>query len=253
MSLFRNVVWFMKGSKEYTSGGYAAAAKHFKADDLDVKCDGKSFMITGANSGIGKETALEIAKRGGTVHLVCRNPQYGEAAKAEIMEATGSSNVHLHILDMSQPKSVHAFTRKFGEENEKLDVLINNAGCMVNTRELQEDGLEKNFATNTLGTHIITVGLIDLLKKSSDPRVVIVSSGNFHTKMGDKLRTVGQGADTMLWLAVVDSLKEKQPSGQFWQDRVPVAKHLPLAWTKSSAEEEKKLMESLDTLTEQFK
>jgi len=318
MSIFRNTVWFIKGMKEYTQGGYTAAAKHFNQDDLNVKCDGRSYMITGANSGIGKDAAMEIAKRGGTVHLVCRNPEYGETAKNEIIEQSGNSNVHLHILDMSLPRDVHAFTRKFSEEQEKLDVLVNNAGCMVNTRELTKDELEKNFATNTLGTHIITKGLLDLLKKSSDPRVIIVSSGgmlvqklnvsdlqfeklspfdgtmayaqnkrqqivmaeryaadeptiqfatmhpgwadtpavrnsmpDFHAKMKDKLRTVGQGADTITWLAIVERSKLAS-SGDFYQDRTAVSKHLPLAWTKSSTEDEDKLMNALDEMYKKF-
>lgn len=318
MSFFRNSVWFVKGLNEYTKGGYASAAKHFNAEDLNVKVDGRSFMITGANSGIGKEAATEIARRGGHVHLVCRNPTYGEEAKQEIISTTGNSNVSLHILDMSHPKDIHAFTRKFSSENDKLDVLINNAGCMVNTRELTAEGLEKNFATNTLGTHIITQGLVELLKKSSDPRVIIVSSGgmlvqklntedlqfekmspfdgtmayaqnkrqqivmteqyakqqpsihfasmhpgwadtpavrnsmpDFYEKMKNKLRSVSEGADTLVWLALVsrDKLKE---SGLFWQDRVPVSKHLPLAWTKSSEQDEAKLMGSLDSFFKQF-
>jgi len=318
MTIYRNSVWLVKGLREYTTGGYAAAAKSFNPEDLNIKCEGRSFMITGANSGIGKEAATEIAKRGGQVHLVCRNPAYGEEAKQEIMTATGNSNIVLHILDMSQPRDIHSFTTKFTAENDKLDVLINNAGCMVNTRELTADNLEKNFATNTLGTHIITKGLVDILKKSSDPRVIIVSSGgmlvqklntedlqfeslnpfdgtmayaqnkrqqivmteqygkmfpevhfssmhpgwadtpavrnsmpDFHAKMKNKLRSIGEGADTMVWLALVDRTKI-QESGLFWQDRTPTSKHLPLAWTKSSAQEETKLMESLEAFTKQF-
>ena len=65
MSLWRNVVWFAKGFKEYTRGGYASASKHFNAGDLDVDCGGKIFMVTGANSGIGKQAVKEVAKRKG--------------------------------------------------------------------------------------------------------------------------------------------------------------------------------------------
>jgi len=318
MSIFRNTVWFLKGMKEYTTSGYASAAKHFVNEDLNVDCGGRSFLITGANSGIGKEAAMEIAKKGGTVHLVCRNPEYGEAAKNEIQEASGNANIHLHILDLSLPRDVCAFTKKFSQEQEKLDVLVNNAGCMVNTRQITTDELEKNFATNTLGTHIMTKGLIDLLKKSSDPRVIIVSSGgmlvqklnvndlqfekmspfdgtmayaqnkrqqiimaekyaaaepsinfstmhpgwsdtpavknsmpDFHAKMQGKLRSIAEGADTITWLCIVDKSKLGQ-SGDFYQDRSVVSKHLPLAWTKSSKEDEEKLMAELDQLYKKF-
>ncbi|KAL4609087.1 dehydrogenase/reductase SDR family member 12 [Arapaima gigas] len=176
MSLYRNAVWFVKGLQEYTRAGYEAAAKHFVAGDLDVDLSGRSFVITGANSGIGKATACEVAKRGGTVHMVCRNKERAEAAKRDIVEQTKNENVHIHLLDMSSPRQVWEFAENF-KKNNSLHVLVNNAGCMVNQRELQEDGLEKNFATNTLGTFILTTALIPALKKSHDPRVVTVSSG----------------------------------------------------------------------------
>ena len=168
MSLFRNTVWFVKGLKEYTQGGYLTAAKQFKQSDLDVDCTGKRYMITGSNSGIGKQSALEIARRGGTVHMVCRNPKYAEDAKNEIIEATKNENVHVHILDVSNPKEILKFTTTFTSENTEngLNVLINNAGCMVNTREETQDGIEKNFATNTLGTYLLTEGLMPLLLNS---------------------------------------------------------------------------------------
>ena len=101
MSIFRNTVWFLKGLREYTASGYTAgidqsehsitlmmtvltnqiaASANFNEAELDVDCKGKSYLITGCNSGIGKQTALEISKRGGTVHMVCRNPDTsGEA------------------------------------------------------------------------------------------------------------------------------------------------------------------------------
>ncbi|XP_038258433.1 dehydrogenase/reductase SDR family member 12 isoform X5 [Dermochelys coriacea] len=176
MSWYRSTAWFLKGLWEYTRSGYVSASKHFVPADLEVNVIGRSFMITGANSGIGKATAMEIAKRGGTLHLVCRNAERAEEAKREITTETGNQNIFLHILDMSNPKGIWEFAEKFKTEH-KLNVLINNAGCMVNKRELTEDGLEKNFATNTLGAYILTTALLPLLEKEDDPRVIIVSSG----------------------------------------------------------------------------
>uniref|UniRef100_A0A8B9GYH0 Dehydrogenase/reductase (SDR family) member 12 n=1 Tax=Astyanax mexicanus TaxID=7994 RepID=A0A8B9GYH0_ASTMX len=153
MSLYRNAVWFLKGLQEYTKSGYEAAAKHFTATDLEVDLSGRSFIITGANSGIGKTTANEIAKRGGTVHLVCRNKSRAEEAKKEIVEQSKNEKIHVHIVDMSSPRQVWEFASGFSQ-NHSVNVLINNAGCMVNQRELTEDGLEKNFSTNTLGKYL---------------------------------------------------------------------------------------------------
>ncbi|EAX08888.1 dehydrogenase/reductase 12 [Homo sapiens] len=87
-----------------------------------------------------------------------------------------SENIFLHIVDLSDPKQIWKFVENFKQEH-KLHVLINNAGCMVNKRELTEDGLEKNFAANTLGVYILTTGLIPVLEKEHDPRVITVSSG----------------------------------------------------------------------------
>jgi len=311
MTFFRNVVWFCKGLKEYTKSGFETASKKFNPSDLEVSCNGQSYMITGANSGLGKQTALEIAKKGGTVHLVCRNPKFAEEAQKEIQDVSNNSNIYVHILDMSDPKAVRSFAEGFSEP---LNVLINNAGCMVNQRTLTEDGFEKNFATNTLGTHVLTENLIpNLLKTSSDekPRVVIVSSGGmltqklnmedlnfekgnfdgttayaqnkrqqiimteqyanqypdifwasmhpgwadtpavrtsmpeFYEKMKDKLRTVEQGADTIIWLACSKNALENT-NGLFYQDRQPVSTHLPFAQSRSTAEECKQFMAKLD-------
>lgn len=317
MSFYRNTIWFVKGLQEYTKSGYETAAKCFAPNDLDVNLSGRSFVITGANSGIGKATAQEIANRGGTVHLVCRNKGRAEAAKDEIVERSQNQNVHVHIVDMSSARQVWEFANNFTLNN-TVHVLVNNAGCMVNQREVTEEGLEKNFATNTLGTYILTTALIPALKKAEDPRVVTVSSGgmltqkldtddlqfekgafdgtmayaqnkrqqvilterwasqhkeihfssmhpgwadtpavqlsmpSFHAKMKSKLRTEAMGADTAVWLAV-SAAAAKQPSGLFFQDRKAVSTHLPLASTKSTPQEQEKLLTVLEELALKFK
>ncbi|TNN33229.1 Dehydrogenase/reductase SDR family member 12 [Liparis tanakae] len=181
MSVYRNAVWFVKGLQEYTRSGYEAASQRFVTSDLEVDLSGRSFMITGANSGLGKRMALEVATRGGTVHLVCRNQSRAEAARQEIIEHSKNQNVHVHVVDLSNARRVWEFAQSFSESS-SLHVLVNNAGCMVNQRELTEDGLEKNFATNTLGTYVLTTALIPALKRVQDPRVVTVSSGGMLTQ-----------------------------------------------------------------------
>nr|XP_058897626.1 dehydrogenase/reductase SDR family member 12 isoform X3 [Kogia breviceps] len=176
MLLYRSAAWFAKGLREYTKSGYESASKDFIPDDLEVQVPGRAFMVTGGNSGIGKATAFEIAKRGGTVHLVCRDQNRAEGARGEIIRESGNQNIFLHIVDLSDPKTVWQFVENFKQEH-TLNVLINNAGCMVNKRELTEDGLEKNFATNTLAVYVLTTALIPVLEKEHDPRVITVSSG----------------------------------------------------------------------------
>ncbi|XP_038051293.1 dehydrogenase/reductase SDR family member 12-like [Patiria miniata] len=182
MTLYRNSVFIVKGLREFCRSGYESAAKHFDPKDLEVDLSSQSFMITGANSGIGKCAAYELAKRGGTVHMVCRSEVRGQEALKEITESSGNQNVHLHILDMSQPRRVYEFATQFRESGKVLNVLVNNAGCMVNTREVTEDGLEKNFATNTMGTYLLTTALLPLLTNSAGSRVVTVSSGGMYSQ-----------------------------------------------------------------------
>uniref|UniRef100_A0A0D9RYM3 Dehydrogenase/reductase 12 n=1 Tax=Chlorocebus sabaeus TaxID=60711 RepID=A0A0D9RYM3_CHLSB len=174
MSLYRSVVWFTKGLREDTKSGCESASKDFVPHDLEVQVPGR-FLVTGGNSGIGKATALESPSEDGTVHLVCRDQARAEDARGEIIRESGNQNIFLHIVDLSDPKKIWKFVENFKQEH-KLHVLINNAGCMVNKRELTEDGLEKN-ATNTLGVYILMTGLIPVLEKEHDPRVITVSSG----------------------------------------------------------------------------
>jgi len=185
MSLYRNTVFIVKGVREFCRSGYESSVKQFDPRALDVDLSSQSFMITGANSGIGKCTALEIAKRGGTVHMICRNHERGQEAFEQIVKESGNEKIHLHILDMSQPKRVCEFAHQFKENNGSLNVLVNNAGCMVNSREVIEEGMEKNFATNTMGTYLLTTELIPLLSNNPGSRVVTVSSGGMYTQKLD--------------------------------------------------------------------
>ncbi|XP_072033637.1 dehydrogenase/reductase SDR family member 12-like [Amphiura filiformis] len=186
MSLYRNTAFLFKGLREFTKSGYTSASKSFDASALEVDMSSQAFMITGANSGIGKAAAVALAKKGGTVHMVCRNTERGEAAKQEIIDDSGNQNIHLHIVDMSDPKKVFQFASEFVESGKPLNVLVNNAGCMVNDREVTADGLEKNFATNTMGTYLLTTTLIPCLSQQPfKPRVITVSSGGMYTQKLD--------------------------------------------------------------------
>ena len=111
--------------------------------------------------------------------MVCRNPKYAEEAQTEIKDASKNENIFIHILDLSDTKAVVKFATEF---DQSVNVLINNAGCMVNERTITESGLEKNFATNTLGTHILTE---KISKGSKLARVIIVSSGGMLTNKLD--------------------------------------------------------------------
>ena len=141
-----------------------------------VDMTGKTCVVTGANSGIGKETALGLARLGSRVVLVCRNRQKGESALADIQRETGSSQLDLLIADMSSFGSVRALAAQIHERCPRIDVLINNAGAAVRERTLSADGIEMTVAGNYLGAALLTMLLLDVLKSSAPARIVNVSS-----------------------------------------------------------------------------
>jgi NAD(P)-dependent dehydrogenase (short-subunit alcohol dehydrogenase family) len=137
---------------------------------------GKICIVTGANSGIGKETALGLAQMGVRVIMVCRNAEKGKAALEDIRRESGSSQVDLLIADMSSQASVRALAEQIQRKYPRLDVLVNNAGGAALARTLSADGIEMTLATNHLGAALLTLLLLDLLKASAPSRIVNVSS-----------------------------------------------------------------------------
>ena len=137
---------------------------------------GKICIITGANSGIGKETALGLAQMGARVVMACRTVKKGEAALEEIRRESGSSQVDLLIADMSSQASVRALAEQIQRKYPRLDVLVNNAGGAAPARTLSADGIEMTLATNHLGPALLTLLLLDVLKASAPARIVNVSS-----------------------------------------------------------------------------
>ena len=137
---------------------------------------GKTCIVTGANSGIGKETALGLAQMGARVVMVCRNAEKGKAALEEIRRESGSSQVDLLIADMSSQASVRALAEQIQQKYPRLDVLVNNAGGAVRARTLSADGIEMTLATNHLGAALLTLLLLDRLKASAPSRIINVSS-----------------------------------------------------------------------------
>ena len=136
----------------------------------------KIVMVTGANSGMGKVTALELAKKGATVVMVCRNKQLGEEAKADIISQSGNKNIDLLIADLSSQKSIRQFVQDFKNKYDHLDVLVNNAGLAFSKFNKSVDGIEMTFAVNHLGYFLPTILLLDSLKAAPSGRIVNVSS-----------------------------------------------------------------------------
>src|ERR1700685_3857269 len=137
---------------------------------------GRICIVTGANSGIGKETALGLAQMGARVVMVCRNVEKGKVALEEIRRESGSSLVDLLIADMSSQASVRALAVQIQQKYSRLDVLVNNAGGGAPPGARSADGIEMTLATNHLGAALLTLLLLDLLKASAPSRIINVSS-----------------------------------------------------------------------------
>lgn len=134
------------------------------------------MIITGANTGIGKETAIDLARRGGKVYIACRDPVRGVEALKDIQDKSESTNVYFLQLDLGQMESIRQFTKKFRSAEDQLHILINNAGIMACPRSQTRDGFEAQIGTNHLGHFLLTNLLLDLLKNSAPSRVITVSS-----------------------------------------------------------------------------
>lgn len=164
----------------FDRSGFQRHAASFAKSDLDVDLSGRVCLITGANSGIGFETALALAARRATVWLLCRNRERGDNAAREIRRRTGSRRVHAAELDVSDLRAVRRFVRDL--EPRVVDVLVHNAGVLPDSRMESPAGHELTFATHVLGPDLLTRLLLPKLRLSGDARVVFVSSGGMYTQ-----------------------------------------------------------------------
>ena len=137
---------------------------------------GKTFVITGGNSGIGYEAALMLAKKNAHVILACRSPQRASDALASIRAAVPTANVDVMRLDLASLKSVRAFAEELTGKHKKIDGLINNAGLMALPYTKTEDGFEMQIGTNHLGHFALTGLVLPSLLNAPGARIVNVSS-----------------------------------------------------------------------------
>ena len=162
------------GKSTYRTDGWDPASR--MTDPTPPALADRVWIVTGANSGIGKATALGLARLGGTVVLACRNAERGAAAREEIVRSTGNDKMSVMIVDMANQASIRSFAEEFLRTHDRLDALVNNAGVFRRRRNVTVDGFEETFAVNYLGGFLLTHLLLDLLKSSAPSRVVNVSS-----------------------------------------------------------------------------
>ena len=253
------------------------------------------------------------------MHLVCRDPVAGEQARQDILsQASPDARIELHLVDLSRPSQIRGFCDSFTKKYSTLDVLINNAGVLLNERVETPEALEKTFATNTLGTYLMTTLLLPILRNSQDPRVIAVSSGGmyntaldtsdlqslsaaktfdgvqayaqtkraqvelteywaktypdnamfvsmhpgwtstpglekslpgFHGALKDSLRTLDEGADTIVWAAMVPDLKKRVRNGSFLFDRKEAQQHLTWGGTQTGPQVVESLVKECDRVS----
>ena len=150
--------------------------KHWTFDNIPDQ-SGRVAVVTGANSGIGYETAHRLAARHARVVMACRNLDKAEAAKARILNDVPHAALQVMPLNLSSLASVQAFAEAFLAEHERLDLLINNAGVMIPPYSTTEEGFELQFGTNHLGHFALTGRLLPLINRTPKARIVTVSSG----------------------------------------------------------------------------
>jgi dehydrogenase/reductase SDR family protein 12 len=211
---WRSLLFGIDGWRHYMKAGYERAAKSFDNSHLARDLTGRHVMVTGANSGIGYETARQLALQGATVCMVCRDRQRGtdarDAIRAELRamsvgtqpesnvlekntksaaddDDSHSARVSLRVCDVSSQRAVRDLVTAYVDSGDPLHVLVNNAGCMVHDFRETDEGLEVNFATNAVGPFTLTEGLLPILRRSgvaaNEPsRVICVSSAGMLTE-----------------------------------------------------------------------
>lgn len=136
----------------------------------------KNVLITGGNAGIGKATAIGLAKQGHRIYIACRNASKGKKVIEEIKSASGNDKIKFLSCDLASLESVRACAKSFQGQEKRLDILVNNAGLIVNDLKHTKEGFELQFGVNHMGHFLLTTLLLDQLLAANKPRIVTVSS-----------------------------------------------------------------------------
>ncbi|XP_060030753.1 retinol dehydrogenase 12 isoform X4 [Erinaceus europaeus] len=180
-----------------------------------VQLPGKVVVVTGANTGIGKETARELARRGARVYIACRDVLKGESAASEIRADTKNSQVLVRKLDLSDTKSIRAFAEGFLAEEKQLHLLINNAGVMMCPYSKTTDGFETHIGVNHLGTGVTTYSVHPGIVSSELVRHSFILCLLWRL-FSLFLKSAQEGTQTTLHCALAEDLEPQ--SGKYFSD-----------------------------------
>jgi dehydrogenase/reductase SDR family member 12 len=166
----------------YSRLGFAARGLDF-GDAAVCGQSGRRILVTGASSGIGEAACGALASAGADVHMVVRDLNRGAAAISRIVSRAPEAidRLHLELCDVSDMTEVRRLAEAFIARHDRLDVLVNNAGVLLDRRERSRDGVEMTFATNVLGPFLLTSLLMPALRAAAPSRVITVSSGGMYT------------------------------------------------------------------------
>ncbi len=187
--------WYVYGRRNFTQNGYLRHVKNYDfpvqsranicrgaegADGADL--GGKCVVVTGANSGIGKEIATYAAAKGANVYMICRSKDRAERARDEIVKSTSNENVKVLLADVGELSQVKNVVEKLQSKESEVDCLVCNAGVLLNDKKVTSDGTESTIASHLFGgsyflTKLLTPQLESSAEKGNDPRVVFVTSG----------------------------------------------------------------------------
>ncbi|NND82079.1 MAG: SDR family NAD(P)-dependent oxidoreductase [Gammaproteobacteria bacterium] len=170
----------LPGVLTFTKYGYSSAQKDWRPVSASIK--NKHVVITGATSGLGLSAAQQLAHLGARLTLVARDRQKAKDVVADIKRQTGNTNIKVEIAELSSMAQVSALAERLLKRGQAIDVLVNNAGALLNPREETDEGIEKSFALLLLGPYVLTEKLQPLLAKAGAARVINVSSGGMYAK-----------------------------------------------------------------------
>ena len=174
--------FYLYGRRHCTANGWLRASAGYDTAALDkLSLEGRTFVVTGANAGLGRCLSDWLASRGATLYMVCRNEARGTAARDEVAAASGNNRVHCLVGDCGIANDIRKIAKELSEREVKLDGLVCNAGAITPERKLTVDGLESTLATHlVMGSYLLQKELRPLLAKSPEPRVIFVASGGLY-------------------------------------------------------------------------
>jgi dehydrogenase/reductase SDR family member 12 len=187
-SIIGTTQWYLEGSRLYGKAGFEKAATRFRQTDIIENLSDQTHVITGANSGLGFSVALELCKRRADVHILVRNKERGEKAIADLKAATGHDNITLHLVDCADEKSIMNFAEQWSKNgNKPIHSLINNAGVLLEKKELTSSSHEVTFATAILQSFLLSALLAPAVAKAKPfpGRIINISSGGMYTMAYD--------------------------------------------------------------------